>query len=68
MMFLQACLPTLNGDGTPDAYWGRLSFISRMDDNGNVNNPAMGPVRIAGVQCGTGQQGRLTGTNWMAGC
>jgi hypothetical protein len=32
-------LADLNGDGTPDAYWGRLSFIRRMDDNGNVNNP-----------------------------
>jgi len=32
-------LADLNGDGTPDAYWGRLSFIRRMDDAGNVNNP-----------------------------
>ena len=32
-------LADLNGDGVFDAYWGRLSFIRRMDDNGNVNNP-----------------------------
>ena len=32
-------LADLNGDGTPDAYWGRLSFIRRMDDAGNVDNP-----------------------------
>jgi hypothetical protein len=32
-------LADLNGDGVPDAYWGRLSFIRRMDDTGSVNNP-----------------------------
>jgi len=32
-------LADLNGDGVPDAYWGRLSFIRRMDDAGSVNNP-----------------------------
>ena len=29
----------LNGDGTPDAYWGFVSFIRRMDDAGSVDNP-----------------------------
>ncbi len=32
-------LADLNGDGVPDAYWGRLSFIRRMDDAGSVTNP-----------------------------
>jgi hypothetical protein len=32
-------LADLNGDGVPDAYWGRVSFIRRMDDAGSVTNP-----------------------------
>lgn len=32
-------LADLNGDGTPDAYWGRTTFVRRMDDAGNVDNP-----------------------------
>lgn len=32
-------LADINGDGFPDAYWGRLSFIRRMDDAGSVTNP-----------------------------
>ena len=32
-------LADLNGDGVPDAYWGRLSFVRRMDDAGSVTNP-----------------------------
>jgi|GEM_PF-462624 len=53
----------LNGDGTPDAYWGRLSFVRRMDDNGNVNNPewahsySWGLVWYWGVREGQGQIG-----------
>jgi hypothetical protein len=53
----------LNGDGKPDAYWGRLSFIRRMDDAGNVNNPewahsySWGPVWYWAVREGQGQIG-----------
>lgn len=56
-------LADLNGDGTPDAYWGRLSFIRRMDDAGNVNNPewahsySWGPVWYWAVREGQGQIG-----------
>jgi hypothetical protein len=56
-------LADLNGDGKPDAYWGRLSFIRRMDDAGNVNNPqwahsyTWGPVWYWGVREGQGQIG-----------
>ncbi len=32
-------LADLNGDGVPDAYWGRTTFVRRMDDAGNVDNP-----------------------------
>ena len=53
----------LNGDGRPDAYWGRLSFIRRMDDAGSVNNPqwahsySWGPVWYWAVREGQGQIG-----------
>ena len=56
-------LADLNGDGKPDAYWGRLSFIRRMDDAGNVNNPewahsySWGPVWYWAVREGQGQIG-----------
>ncbi len=56
-------LADLNGDGTPDAYWGRLSFIRRMDDNGNVNNPewahsySWGPVWYWAAREAQGQIG-----------
>ncbi len=56
-------LADLNGDGKPDAYWGRLSFIRRMDDNGNVNNPewahsySWGPVWYWAVREAQGQIG-----------
>ncbi len=33
-------LADLNGDGVPDAYWGRTTFVRRMDDTGSVDNPA----------------------------
>ena len=61
--FLQVMLADLNGDGKPDAYWGRLSFIRRMDDAGNVNNPewahsySWGPVWYWAVREGQGQIG-----------
>ena len=32
-------LADLNGDGVPDAYWGRTTFVRRMDDAGSVDNP-----------------------------
>jgi len=32
-------LADLNGDGVPDAYWGRTTFVRRMDDTGSVDNP-----------------------------
>jgi hypothetical protein len=32
-------LADLNGDGVPDAYWGHTTFVRRMDDAGNVDNP-----------------------------
>ena len=32
-------LADLNGDGVPDAYWGRTTFVRRMDDAGRVDNP-----------------------------
>lgn len=56
-------LADLNGDGKPDAYWGRLSFIRRMDDNGNVNNPewahsySWGPVWYWAAREAQGQIG-----------
>jgi hypothetical protein len=56
-------LADLNGDGTPDAYWGRLSFIRRMDDAGNVNNPqwahsySWGPVWYWAAREAQGQIG-----------
>ncbi len=56
-------LADLNGDGVPDAYWGRLSFIRRMDDAGNVNNPEWahsynwGPIWYWAVREGQGQIG-----------
>jgi hypothetical protein len=56
-------LADLNGDGKPDAYWGRLSFIRRMDDAGSVDNPewahsySWGPVWYWGVREGQGQIG-----------
>jgi hypothetical protein len=56
-------LADLNGDGTPDAYWGRLSFIRRMDDSGNVNNPewahsySWGPVWYWAAREAQGQIG-----------
>ena len=56
-------LADLNGDGKPDAYWGRLSFIRRMDDAGNVNNPewahsySWGPVWYWAAREAQGQIG-----------
>jgi hypothetical protein len=56
-------LADLNGDGIFDAYWGRLSFIRRMDDAGNVNNPewahsyGWGPVWYWAVREAQGQIG-----------
>lgn len=56
-------LADLKGDGRPDGYWGRLSFIRRMDDTGNVNNPewahsySWGPVWYWAVREGQGQIG-----------
>jgi hypothetical protein len=56
-------LADLNGDGRPDAYWGRLSFIRRMDDAGSVTNPqwahsySWGPVWYWAVREGQGQIG-----------
>jgi hypothetical protein len=56
-------LADLNNDGEPDAYWGRLSFIRRMDDAGRVDNPewahsySWGPVWYWGVREGQGQIG-----------
>ncbi|HSG41838.1 MAG TPA: hypothetical protein VLA72_01675, partial [Anaerolineales bacterium] len=32
-------LADLNGDGVPDAYWGRTTLVRRMDDAGRVDNP-----------------------------
>lgn len=56
-------LADINGDGRPDAYWGRLSFIRRMDDAGSVNNPlwahsySWGSVWYWAVREGQGQIG-----------
>jgi hypothetical protein len=56
-------LADLNGDGVPDAYWGRLSFIRRMDDAGNVDNPewahsySWGPVWYWAAREAQGQIG-----------
>lgn len=56
-------LADLNGDGVFDAYWGRLSFIRRMDEAGRVDNPqwahsySWGPVWYWGVREGQGQIG-----------
>ena len=56
-------LADLNGDGVFDAYWGRLSFIRRMDDSGNVNNPewahsySWGPVWYWAAREAQGQIG-----------
>jgi hypothetical protein len=58
-----SALADLNNDGKPDAYWGRLSFIRRMDDAGRVDNPewahsySWGPVWYWGVREGQGQIG-----------
>jgi hypothetical protein len=32
-------LADLNGDGAPDGYWGRTTFVRRMDDAGRIDNP-----------------------------
>jgi hypothetical protein len=57
-------LADLNGDGKPDAYWGRTTFVRRMDDAGNVNNPDWahsyswpGPYWYWAVREGQGQVG-----------
>ena len=35
----ESFLADLNGDGVPDAYWGRTTFVHRMDDAGRIDNP-----------------------------